>query len=228
MRETSKTNQIRGEDFLKKYLSGKVIDIGSGDDLVCLTAERFDKYEGDANHITKYREPNTYDAVHSSHCLEHMLNPKNALEEWWKLIKPGGFLVLVVPDEDLYEQGFWPSRFNRDHKVTFTIRKEKSWSPVSYNIFDLVESLPSSEVISIELQDKNYNYQLQTKYPPPPIAKINIVRRAVRRIIRLLICNQSWWEKMENRRFYTHNVPVDQTMREAVAQIQVIVRKVEN
>ena len=56
MEEAKKTNEIRGEDFNKKYLSGKVIDIGAGNDLVCIEAEGFDQKEGDANHITMYRE----------------------------------------------------------------------------------------------------------------------------------------------------------------------------
>jgi SAM-dependent methyltransferase len=166
MDEAKKTNEIRGENFIKKYLSGKVIDIGSGDDLVCTWAEGFDREDGDANHITKFREINSYDAVHSSHCLEHMHNPERALLEWWKLIKPGGYLVLVVPDEDLYEQGFWPSRFNDDHKATFTLKAEKSWSPVSYNISNLVSALPNCKLISIETHDRFYDYKLQSKYPP--------------------------------------------------------------
>lgn len=169
MRETSKTNKIRGKAFFEDYFSGKVIDIGSGDDLVCPWAERFDIEDGDANCVTKYREINAYDTVHSSHCLEHMYDPKHAILEWWQLVKPGGHLVLVVPDEDLYEQGFWPSRFNPDHKTTFTLQKEESWSPVSHNVIDLVESLPNSECISIELQDRHYDYKLQTKHPPRPI-----------------------------------------------------------
>ena len=164
MNEAKKTNEIRGESFIKQYLSGKVIDIGAGDSLVCVGAENFDQKDGDANHITKYRELNAYDTVHSSHCLEHMHEPEKALLEWWKLLKPSGYLVLVVPDEDLYEQGFWPSRFNVDHKATFTLKKEKSWSPVSYNIFDLVFSLENSEIISVETHDRYYDYNLQTKY----------------------------------------------------------------
>src|SRR5260221_7032838 len=38
----------------------------------------------------------------------------------------------------LYEQGVFPSRFNGDHKSTFTISKASSWSPVSVNVLDLV------------------------------------------------------------------------------------------
>jgi len=35
MDESKKTNRIRGSVFFKTYLTGKVIDIGAGKDLVC-------------------------------------------------------------------------------------------------------------------------------------------------------------------------------------------------
>ena len=38
-----------------------------------------------------------YDFVLSSHTLEHSANPLQALEEWVRVLKPGGGLVLVVP-----------------------------------------------------------------------------------------------------------------------------------
>ena len=47
---------------------------------------------------------NTYDFVHSSHCLEHMRDPARAMHNWLRILKPGGHLVCLVPDEDLYEQ----------------------------------------------------------------------------------------------------------------------------
>jgi len=226
MDEAKKTNEIRGEHFIKKYLSGKVIDIGAGNDLVCAGAERFDQEDGDANHITKYRELNAYDTVHSSHCLEHMYEPEKALLEWWKLIKPDGYLVLVVPDEDLYEQGFWPSRFNGDHKATFTLKKEKSWSPVSYNIIDLAASLPNSEIVSIETHDRHYDYNLQTEHPPPIIVKkYPLWFRLFRKIIHKLDLKNALLEKFQNQLFFSHQIPIDQTMRNAVAQIQVVARK---
>jgi hypothetical protein len=63
----------------------------------------------------------------------------------------------MVPDEDLYEQGVWPSIFNDDHKHTFTIRKAKSWSPKSINVVDLID-LYGVKPIKIELVDTNYDY----------------------------------------------------------------------
>ncbi|MBK8741304.1 MAG: class I SAM-dependent methyltransferase [Betaproteobacteria bacterium] len=121
MDEARKTNALRGAAFAAQYLDGRVIDIGAGRDLVSANAERFDIDDGDANFISRFRPAGAYDAVHSSHCLEHMHDPPAALAEWWSLLKPGGYLILVVPDEDLYEQGIWPSIFNRDHKATFRL-----------------------------------------------------------------------------------------------------------
>lgn len=42
-----------------------------------------------------------YDFVISSHCLEHVANPLKALVEWRRIIRPGGTLLLVVPDPRL-------------------------------------------------------------------------------------------------------------------------------
>ena len=80
-----------------------------------------------------------YDWVHSSHCLEHLRSPSCAITNWLRILKRGGYLVCVVPDEDLYEQRVWPSTFNSDHKATLTIYKAKSWSPVSVNLLDLLK-----------------------------------------------------------------------------------------
>ncbi|MBI5558980.1 MAG: methyltransferase domain-containing protein [Deltaproteobacteria bacterium] len=79
-----------------------------------------------------------YDFLHASHCLEHMVNVEEALANWIRIVKPGGFLIITVPEEDLYEIGNWPSKFNPDHKWTFTIMKEKSWSKKSINVLDLL------------------------------------------------------------------------------------------
>jgi len=143
----------------QKVFQGKGIDIGCGPDPVTPDARRFDLEDGDANRITDYIQ-DQFDFVFSSHCLEHMHDPQIALQGWWELVRPGGFLFFIVPDEDLYEQGVFPSRFNHDHKATFTISKVRSWSPKSYNVFDLARSLPESEIIKLALNDCGYNRSL--------------------------------------------------------------------
>jgi SAM-dependent methyltransferase len=39
-----------------------------------------------------------YDFVLSSHNLEHIANPVKALKEWIRVLKPGGALILILPD----------------------------------------------------------------------------------------------------------------------------------
>lgn len=40
------------------------------------------------------------DFLLSSNCLEHVANPLKALSEWKRVIKPGGALILVLPNKD--------------------------------------------------------------------------------------------------------------------------------
>jgi SAM-dependent methyltransferase len=40
----------------------------------------------------------SYDTVLSSHCLEHVANPLAALREWRRVVRPGGHLLLALPD----------------------------------------------------------------------------------------------------------------------------------
>ncbi len=143
MNETSKANKRRAKDPLfQKVFKGHGIDIGGGSDPLIpskdfpnmLSVKKFDTDVGNAQYILEYEKPESYDFVYSSHCLEHMLDPYGAIESWCKLVKLGGYLILVVPDEDLYEQGVFPSRFNSSHRFTFTIGKPKSWCFYSINI----------------------------------------------------------------------------------------------
>jgi SAM-dependent methyltransferase len=158
MDETSKTKKIWGPLELK-ILQGSGIDIGCGPDPVFPDVRQFDIKDGDANHITQFVHEQ-FDYVYASHCLEHMRDPRQAVLEWWQLVKTGGHLFFIVPDEDLYEQGVFPSRFNPDHKATFTISKSQSWSPASVNVLDLARSLPGGDLVSLTLQDRGYDRSL--------------------------------------------------------------------
>src|SRR5436190_21819017 len=109
--------------------------------------------EGDAQTLPGI-PAESFDWVYSSHCLEHMRDPREALASWWRVLKPGGFLCVAVPDEDLYEQGIVPSVFNADHKVTFTINKSRSWSPRSFNLTELIGTLPNHKLIYIRTVDE--------------------------------------------------------------------------
>ena len=165
--ETKKANKRRKKSYLfkERVFVGKGIDIGCGRDLLnkrifkrITSIEAFDREDGNAQHIDQYREKESYDFVYSSNCLEHMDDPVGAFKSWYSLVKVGGYLAFTVPDEDLYEQGTFPSRFNPDHKWTFTIFKENSWSNKSINVIDLLKHLENCKIIKIELVNTNYDY----------------------------------------------------------------------
>ena len=73
MYEATKTRQLRSKDFEGRFLKGVVLDIGAGEDLICTWAVCFDKADGDTNDASLYFSSELFDAVHSSHTLEHML-----------------------------------------------------------------------------------------------------------------------------------------------------------
>ena len=221
MNETSKARQFWGE-LEQQVLTGKGIDIGCGPDPVSPDARRFDLVDGDANIASQFVSEQ-FDFVYSSHCLEHMHDPHATILDWWKLVKPSGHLFILVPDEDLYEQGVFPSRFNPDHKATFTISKAQSWSPKSVNVLDLAQSLPGGQIVSLQIQDRGYDRMLMGAGQLQPDRFVHIVMRLGNVLQRLV----SPSGKRGLQRLWTTYYPVDQTGSQynAQAQIQLIVKK---
>lgn len=64
---------------------------------------------------------NAYDVVLSCHNLEHFANPLKALYEWKRITKPGGYLLLVVPNKEKTFDHLRPvttlSHIIQDHEV---------------------------------------------------------------------------------------------------------------
>lgn len=180
MKECSKSipRRLSDSNFLRKYFVGHGVDIGGKPDPLALYAELFvgikslrtwDWEDGDAQFMQGVAD-GTFDFVHSSHCLEHLVDPIAGLRTWMRVIKAGGHLVITVPDEDLYEQGTFPSTFNRDHKWTFTTFKPRSWSQRSLNVVDLVRELgEQAELLRLEQLNSTYRFDLprydQTQTP---------------------------------------------------------------
>jgi SAM-dependent methyltransferase len=231
--EARKTNAVRGAAFIERYFSGKVLDIGSGPDPVVPHARPFDVEHGDANKILDHLSPESFDCVHSSHCLEHMRDVPLALSQWWTLVNLGGHMVLVVPEEDLYEQGYWPSLFNEDHKATFRLDRAGSWSPVSYELRALVSKLPDCEIVDIRIQDDGYDRSLLRIVP-------GIHGRIMRRLQRLrqflfrafrygavhgLRLDPAACAARLDRIERKLGKPIDQTGAGALAQIQAVLHK---
>ena len=220
----SLANKQRGPDFFEKYLSKSVLDIGAGPDPVVPHAQIFDLPQGDANNILNYLQNESFDCVHSSHCLEHMYDPKQSLKDWWKLVKPGGYLITIVPHEDLYEQYNWPSIFNNDHKATFRLKDNVSWSPVSINIYDECMKLSQCKMLEHKLWDTNFDYELLFPKNQKPKNHRAFWNRKVSSIARR-IKSRSLRKKFLQFQL-SRGYPVDQTAKsDALAQIEIICQK---
>jgi SAM-dependent methyltransferase len=135
--ETTKARLRRkAESFFDHYCQGSGLDIGYGGDLVCENAKGWDVEDGDAMYLEGLAD-GRFDFVYSSHTLEHMVDPGVALKNWWRVLKPGGVLILYIPHRDLYEKKKeLPSRWNLDHKHFFLPENEEP--PVTIGLLPLL------------------------------------------------------------------------------------------
>lgn len=114
------------------YTMGSTLDIGCGPDKVWPHAFGVDNRKdtalygiamkpdlvvSDASRI-KVLADDAFDAVFSSHTLEHIEDYKAALREWWRLVRIGGHLCLYLPHRDFYPRIGEPGG-NPDHKHDF-------------------------------------------------------------------------------------------------------------
>jgi SAM-dependent methyltransferase len=185
MDEASKAMKRRGIAFNNTLFPGKGIDIGAGPD--CISKFGYDAYDwdmkdGDAQYLATLAD-GSQDFVHSSHCLEHMVDPKVAIKNWVRVCKSGGYVVVTIPDEELYEHNMWPSKFNGDHKWSFRVYKGTPKLPKSLTVFDLMKVIwKDTEIVSIKRLEGGFDFSLakhidQTGPVDGPECAIEIILR---------------------------------------------------
>ncbi len=120
MAETSKAHARRvKEKWFERYIQPDKpgIDIGCGKDPLNEVFRRYDKEDGDANFMAGVPDQ-SFNTVYASHILEHLHDPGVALENWYRITKPHGLIIICVPHRDLYEKRTTlPSQWNGDHKT---------------------------------------------------------------------------------------------------------------
>ena len=161
--EARKTYGLRLENgFIDTYLSGQaILDIGYKgyiEDVVPIVPQAvgveldFPGYDG---RTLPFAE-GSQDAVFASHCLEHIPDFRNALQDWFRVLRVGGFMVIMVPHQFLYEKKVaLPSQYNGDHQRFYT--------PSSL-MAEIEESLPPNSYRLRHLADNDLNYD----YAIPP------------------------------------------------------------
>ena len=91
-----------------------------------------------------------FDLVYSSHTLEHLAAPTDALKDHWRVLKPGGHLLLEVPnieliaEEDIVEEWFIDKHLYHFSPVTLT-RMTVSTG------FDIETASPDTDLVYLTL-----------------------------------------------------------------------------
>ncbi len=129
--ESNKATERRSKRaaYWNDIFGDNILDVGPGDDVMVWPGARvtpFDKKHGDANKLDDYmpgmkNSIYSFSCVHGSQVMEHLYNPGDFINRCLKILKPGGWIVMTVPDYDLYEKGRFPSQYNPDHKTTWSL-----------------------------------------------------------------------------------------------------------
>ena len=111
--------------------AGTGIDVGCGLNKIHSSAIGIDKRAGSKDtgypfgaqvrgvgDTLPWFEDRSLDYVFSSHALEHMVDTEAALQEWHRVLAPGGRLVMILPDKRRYPNIGQPGA-NPDHKHDF-------------------------------------------------------------------------------------------------------------
>jgi len=132
------TFKVKGDDIEGEYVRGKIIgdkilDLGCannktvpnaiGVDVVCngvgipnLHAQSECDVQADATKDMPF-DIGSQDTIIARHLLEHCIDPIEVLNHWSKYLKPGGRLIVAVPDEDQQPA----INLNPEHVHAFTL-----------------------------------------------------------------------------------------------------------
>jgi len=173
-------NRRQREGFYDKYIIGTGIDIGCAQRYrsVSYDADLWDLHSttlrGDATYMDGIAD-NTYDYVMASHILEHLENPAEALRNWLRITKEGGYLIVCVPERDLFEcKKELPSDYNRYHVWYFKADQEEP--PVTINLTALISLTldPHIEIEYIKVCDENWDPYNRPYQKVDPVGEFQI------------------------------------------------------
>jgi SAM-dependent methyltransferase len=154
--ETSKAKERRRrEGFFEIFCQGRGLDIGYGGDLLAENCRGWDIEDGDAQTLEGLKD-REFDFVYSSHTLEHVDNVESTLRNWYRVLKPGGYLILYLPDRNLFEKKrTLPSRWNETHRHFFLLDRDEL--PDTVGVIPLIErALSGYQILQARVCDEGY------------------------------------------------------------------------
>jgi ADP-heptose:LPS heptosyltransferase len=126
------------------YLDGIGLDLGAGEEKILPSAIGIDVGGKGADIKTNLNSPdglrmftdNSMDYVFSSHCLEDFPAPETVLPEWWRVLRPGGYIILYGPDPDFYPHV-------GTHGCNLSHKRDLFWE----DVWKMIEPLPGAELV---------------------------------------------------------------------------------
>jgi len=105
-------------DLVRKFAVGEVIEVGCGNQKTVEPSLGLDIIpkgqpipglvgkHSIADMVSDISEPlpvedNKFDTLIARHILEHLVDTTSVIKDWGRVLKPGGRLILAVPDEDI-------------------------------------------------------------------------------------------------------------------------------
>lgn len=186
---------------LVPYLGKTCLDLGCGPDKVFPHFIGLDSMKdtrlfgipmkpdlvGDVERLTLFAD-GAFDTVFSSHTLEHIVDFRSALAEWFRVVAVGGHLILYLPHRDLYPR-IGTEGSNPDHKHDFAPE-------------DIVQAMrdlaPDWTLLRNEARDRLHEYSFLQVYrrEAPGHGQIDVVPPAVEKraaVVRLGAYGDALW-----------------------------------
>lgn len=164
MAETRKSHDRRvREDWYGKYAPADKggIDLGCQLDPIHPGRDNWIRYdwtlnsENDAQHCSNIADESQA-CCYASHILEHLRDPGLAIRNWWRILQPGGCLIVCVPSRDLYEKRTeLPSRWNGEHKTFWLLERDEP--PFTRSLFhEVTGNTPGGQLQLLRVLDEGW------------------------------------------------------------------------
>lgn len=117
----------------------------------------------------------SFDAIYSSHCFEHIPDYVAVLRDWYRLLKVGGYLMIVVPQQHMFEKRLVkPSLANPDHRRYYTAESL---------LHELAEAMPenSYRIRHMRENDADFDYSVLPRGPSHGCYEIEVVVEKIRK-----------------------------------------------
>jgi hypothetical protein len=148
--KTQRKSKHFADSFLTRFVSGeRVLDIrdrAQGDDVAVILPHAVAVDAGHPEYDKRLDfADQSQDAVVCCDTLQRITDYRSAIAEWFRVLREGGFLVVTVPHQFLFERKLTPpSRFDTSHRRFYTaasllLEIEEALDPHTYRIRHLEE-----------------------------------------------------------------------------------------